>query len=258
MGDGQTERRFQPADRAGESITFNGADPDAQYRFVIETYINASAEYEFEGAVESRQGIETPDVDFGANTDVDPFADIDYDPDGDDSVDPPTPKTVGWYNEAERYTGEQRPRDPNGHGSHCAGIMSGTGEASVIDYQNTTKEEPQAIILPTEFIEYEVDVRSTSTVFVSALGDNVLVETVYDGEVVHQTGVRTDSIIADEPAVHDSGTETYTLRVRRRKRVSATTAPGAPVKESLPTVAPVLRCKQFLTPPARSDGYDIA
>ena len=171
MGDGQTERQFQPADRAGESITFNGADPDAQYRFVIETYINASAEYEFEGAVESRQGIETPDVDFGANTDVDPFADIDYDPDGDDSVDPSTPKTVGWYNEAERYTGEQRPRDPNGHGSHCAGIVSGTGEASVIDYQNTTKEEPQAIILPTEFIEYEADVRSTSTVFVSALGD---------------------------------------------------------------------------------------
>ena len=226
---------FNPLTGDGETVVANDIEPNTEYQFVIETYINASANYDFEGAINSRQGVQQPDIDFGANADVDPFADIDYDPDGDDAVDPATPKTVGWYNEAKRNTEAQRPRDPNGHGSHCAGIMSGTGEASVIDYRNTTKAEPRAVILPTEFIEYEVDVRSTSTVFASALGDNVLIQVVHDGEVVHETGVRTDSIIADEPAVHDSGTDSYTIRVKPYETAAATGEVAETAQEGNPT-----------------------
>ena len=204
---------FNPLSGAGERIVANGIEPEGTYRWVIETYLNASASYEFTGAVNNRQGVQQPDIEFGSTGTVDPFEEIDYEP-GQEAVDPAAPKTVGWYNEAKRYTEAQRPRDGDGHGSHCAGIMSGTGQASVVDYRNTTYEEPRAVVLPTEFIEYDVDVAADAAVFASAIGDNVRLEVVYDNEVVHSTGVRTDSIIADEPAVHDSGTATYTIRVR--------------------------------------------
>ena len=225
---------FNPQTGAGEQVVANGIEPEGSYRWVIETYINANASYEFSGAVNNRQGVQQPDIAFGATDSVDPFAEIDYDP-GQAGVDPATPKTVGWYNEANRYTEAQRPRDGDGHGSHCAGIMSGTGQASVVDYDDTTYEQPRVALLPGEFIEYEVDVAADSTVFASAIGDNVRLEVVYGDEVVHSTGVRTDSIIADEPAVHGSGTATYTVRVRPYETDAATGAVGGRAQEGNPT-----------------------
>ena len=225
---------FNPQSGAGEEVVANGIEPDGMYRWVIETYINASADYEFSGAVNSRQGVQQPDIEFGSTDDVDPFEGIDYDP-GQEGVDPATPKTVGWYNQAKRYTEAQRPRDGDGHGSHCAGIMSGTGQASVVDYDDTTYEQPRAALLPGDFIEYEVAVGADSTVFASAIGDNVRLEIVYEDEVVHSTGVRTDSIIADEPAVHDSGTATYTVRVRPYETDAATDEAGGRAQEGNPT-----------------------
>ena len=225
---------FNPQSGAGERIVANGIEPGATYRWVIETYVNASANYEFVGAVNNRQGVQQPDIEFGSTGNVDPFEEVDYEP-GQEAVDPAAPKTVGWYNKAKRYTEAQRPRDGDGHGSHCAGIMSGTGQASVIDYRNTTYEEPRTVVLPTEFVEYDVDVAADAAVFASAIGDNVRLEVVYDGEVVHSTGVRTDSIIADEPAVHDSGTATYTIRVRPYETDAATGEVAERAQEGNPT-----------------------
>ncbi|PSP78230.1 hypothetical protein BRC88_11030 [Halobacteriales archaeon QS_4_69_225] len=225
---------FNPLSGAGERIVANGIEAGAMYRWVIETYVNASASYEFTGAVNNRQGVQQPDIEFGSTGSVDPFEEIDYEP-GQEAVDPAAPKTVGWYNEAKRYTEARRPRDGDGHGSHCAGIMSGTGQASVIDYRNTTYEEPRTVVLPTEFLEYDVEVAADATVFASAIGDNVRVEVIYDDEVVHSTGVRTDSIIADEPAVHGSGTATYTIRVRPYETDAATGEVAERAQEGNPT-----------------------
>ena len=179
VGDGEWEvvasgTNFNPQTGEGESVTANGTDPEGRYRWVIETYVNGSAAYEFEGGMANIDGPEPAEIDFGLNPngEIDPFEEIGYEP-GQEGVDPAAPKTVGWYNEEGRYTNTQRPRDADGHGSHCAGIMSGTGQASVIDYDDTTYEQPRAIVLPGEFIEYDVDVAADSTAFASAIGDNV-------------------------------------------------------------------------------------
>ena len=143
-----------------------------------------------------------------------------------DGVTLDTPKLVGFYNEARRYLGKPVPNDPIGHGSHVASIMTGTGQGSSIDYNNTTAEEPRAVLAPTEFIEYGVEAGAGETVFASALGEGVVVEIVYDDEVIHQAPLREDSTIADEPAVHDSGTATYTVRVRPFETDDGTPAAG--------------------------------
>ena len=54
--------------------------------------------------------------------------------DGLDDVDPPAagsiPRLVGWLRAGDD---PELPRDTSGHGSHCAGIMTGTGRARVLD-----------------------------------------------------------------------------------------------------------------------------
>jgi hypothetical protein len=198
---------------AGMPETFSGVDidPDATYRFVAEQYTNANCDFWVDLSLFEVTG-ELADA-------GDPFAFLDEDHDG------PMPKTVGWYDAGGRYGNYDRPRDPDGHGSHVSGIMTGTGRGSAIDYDNTDVDKPQALLLPGDFIEYEVEVHATSSVFVSALGENVKVEIVHDDEVVHESPLRLDSIIADEPAVHDSGTATYTVRVRPMETNAA--APAA-------------------------------
>ncbi|QLD84460.1 S8 family serine peptidase [Natronomonas halophila] len=198
---------------AGMPETLSGVeiDPEATYRFVAEQYTNTNCDF--------RVTLSLFEVSGELKPADDPFAFLD------DDSDEPMPKTVGWYDAGGRYGNFDRPRDPNGHGSHCAGIMTGTGRGSAIDYDNTEVDKPQAILLPGDFIEYEVDVHATSSVFVSALGENVKVEIVLDDEIVHESPLRLDSIIADEPAVHDSGTATYTVRVRPMETNAA--APAA-------------------------------
>ncbi|WP_411714340.1 S8 family serine peptidase [Natronomonas sp.] len=203
QGDDGTWSEVATAATADMPETLSGVDidADATYRFVAEQYTNTNCDFRINLSLSEVTGkLKT--------VDESPFAALD------DGSDGPIPKTVGWYDAGSRYGSYDKPRDSNGHGSHVSGIMAGSGRASTLDYQNTELKEPRALLLPGDFIEYEVDIGAASTVFVSGLGENVKIEIIYDDEVVHESPLRLDSIIADEPAVHDSGTETYTIRVR--------------------------------------------
>jgi subtilisin family serine protease len=149
-------------------------------------------------------------------------------------VDTTTPKVVGWYDAGPRRGSYDKPRDGNGHGSHVSGIMAGTGRGSTLS--DVSVNHPRAILAPTDVVEYEVDVAATGTAFASALGDNLIVEIVGpDGRTVHETPVREDSVIADEPAVHANGTRTYTVRVKPAE----TGGTGARAFDGNPTAARV-------------------
>lgn len=207
---------LNPESGAGENITVE-IEPATKYRLVIETYVNASSQYELTADVNNKQvsgGGSGPSFDFvdpTADSAPDPFSDLPDDPSG---IDASTPKTLGWYDAGTRYGSFDQPRDRNGHGSHVSGIMAASGRASAIDQSNTEVQEPRAVLLPGDVIEYEVAVGASETVFASAFGENVKIEIIHDGEVVHTSPMRFDSIIADEPAIHDSERDTYTIRVR--------------------------------------------
>ncbi|WP_336135130.1 S8 family serine peptidase [Natronomonas amylolytica] len=125
-----------------------------------------------------------------------------------------TPKTVAWYSETTRYGAFDIPRDQNGHGTHVSGIMTATGRASTVDPERTDIHEENATVLPTDFLEYEVTARAGTSVFASAIGEGVVVEIVHDGDTIHQSPLRFDSMIADAPTVHEEGEDTYTIRVK--------------------------------------------
>jgi hypothetical protein len=131
-----------------------------------------------------------------------------------DSLSPEMPKTVAWYSETDRYGSFPIPRDNNGHGTHCAGIMTATGRASTIDPERTEHYEENTTLLPDDFLEYEVTAKAGTSVFASALGEGVFVEIVYDEEVLDASTFRFDSNITDTPTVHEEGEATYTIRVR--------------------------------------------
>ena len=203
---------------SSNEITLGTRVEPGLYRFRVTTWRGVSS-WDIESGVETV----IDEAAYEGADDQSEYATTEYDfdeftgdvlPSNDDEITVDTPKLVGFYNEARRYQGAPVPNDPNGHGSHVAGIMTGTGQASSIDYGNTTAEEPRAVLAPTDFVEYEVDVGANETVFASALGEGVVVEIVHDGEVIHQAPLREDSIIADAPAVHDSGAGSYTIRVR--------------------------------------------
>ncbi|QLD85795.1 S8 family serine peptidase [Natronomonas halophila] len=130
------------------------------------------------------------------------------------AIDGQTPKTVAWYSETDSYGSFDVPRDQNGHGSHVSGIMTATGRASTIDPDRTEMHEENATLLPTDFLEYEVTARAGTSVFASGIGQGVVIEIVHDGETIHESPLRFDSIIADAPTVHEAGEATYTVRVK--------------------------------------------
>jgi len=185
-----------------ESIT-NYVEGDHRYRFVVETWLNVTAEYQIDAGYYAYEGA------FRAHDPNVVFQDAGSD--GDAS------KTVGWFDAGSRYGSRRNPRDPNGHGSHCASIMAGTGRASAIDPDSVTTDRPGEILALGDTREYQVDAETGTGVFVSAYGTAIelLIEGP-DGRQLDSTSVTGDSSLHDN-AVAEAPAEvsgTYTLIVR--------------------------------------------
>ena len=227
--DGEWKRRaqsmnFNPSTLAGESLTAE-VTPGNTYRFVAETYANAGADYEIEYSYARVEVISEGDISYDYDK-SDVFADVPEDP---DEVTTGTPKTVGWYNETGRYGRDRRPRDGDtprnntdlapGHGSNASSVAAGSGEALAVDTDRYTEDEPRAVLLPTDTVQYEVSARADTSVFATAYGDNIRMtiegpdgRELADSNVLNDPGIL-DSVIADTSTVHEEGEATYTVNV---------------------------------------------
>lgn len=181
-------------------------DRSGRYKFVVETEANAVAEYTIDALFYRRR--ESP-----VN---DPF---NVTNDGD--------KTIGWYVADGRYGEYFMPRDEHGHGTHVSSIMSGTGQASTIDVSSSTVEPGPGQVTANNPIVKSVDIDPDEGVFGSAYGDGVNVvikgpdDNVLDRSTKSLTADQTpndlsewDVAIAEAPAVHTSGSATYTVEFR--------------------------------------------
>jgi subtilisin family serine protease len=148
-------------------------------------------------------------------TDVDEsevFADVDP-----SNVTADTPKTVGWYDAGSRYGSFDVPRDGNGHGSHCTGIMGGSGRASAFDPATFEVDDSQQVLAAGDFAEYEVDTQSGTGVFGSAYGTALeLAVEGPNGETLDSTSIDSDAstqdnVVVEAPAEQDG---TYTVRAK--------------------------------------------
>lgn len=198
--------------------------PGNRYVFAVETTFpnNARAFYDIEVNYQT-QTEQTEPV-------TDPFADVNP-----DNITEDTPKVVGWYNEdwelseatAKPRTGPRGPAgDPRGRGTALASIMAGSGRASAIDEPTVTEDTPDEVLLgPDDVLTYTVDAEAGRGVYGSAFGKNIELELIGPGgerldmstynrqEGHHRTGVIVESI-----TVHESGTETYTVKVYPNQR----------------------------------------
>ena len=216
--DGEYERVVTAA-TASEPETFSVAvEPDHQYRFVGEHYLNVTSTYEISGTYFAIQG----DVTFVDDSEAFDFAGAD----GDVTAD--TPKTIGWYDAGSRYGSFEKPRDGDGHGSHVTGIMGASGRGSAIDPDTVHEEEPRAILAAGDVLSYEVDAAAGRGIYGSAYGE--LIELAIEGPDGRQLD-RSDfqkgdataaddssydgsNVVVETPTTHESGTGTYTVYVR--------------------------------------------
>ncbi|MFC4543208.1 S8 family serine peptidase [Halosolutus amylolyticus] len=138
------------------------------------------------------------------------------------AIGPNTTKLVGWHNDHDGYGGFEKPRDENGHGTHVASIMAGSGRASAIDPDRYRADDPHAVLLLGDTLTYEVSAEAGTGVFASAYGDAI--ELVIEGpdgqELATSAGasgtseVSFENNIAETPTVHEAGEATYTVHVR--------------------------------------------
>ncbi len=178
------------------------------YQFVAELYTSVAGQYTVSATYVRKVGGGSSETTTAPTGDIEPFADVDdpFAPDVD------TPKTVGWYTSGD-YGGFEEPLDQNGHGTHVSSIMAGSGRASTVETSEV--HEPNATLLPGDFLEYEVAADAGQSVWASGFGTNVNIYILDpEGRELDQSPVRKDSIIVEHP-VDESGT--YTVQVRPRE-----------------------------------------
>jgi hypothetical protein len=179
-----------------------------EYRFVADTYANAAANYEARGTYVQETGGTTVTADAS-----------DVFPEVDGTVDASTLKTVGWYDAGTRYGSYDEPLNGNGHGTHCASMMGGSGRTSRVD-PDEYHEGDTGTLLPTDTYSVEMAVDAAGGVFGPAYGDGIkLFVEGPDGQPIETGGLGADTLLfdntlVDPPAVHESGTEAYTVYVR--------------------------------------------
>jgi subtilisin family serine protease len=182
-------------------------ESETKYRYVIEAYLNTDTNYTIEGTYYDVEGT------FTTYDDSVVFEDTDGTPTAD------TPKTVGWYDAGSRYGLYDRPRDPNGHGTHCSSIMGGSGRSSAVDGDAFDGDRPETYLsdVTDERLTYEFDADAGSGVFGAAYGDLIELR-LYDpdGNQIDASGVGIDDSstgdvnIVEEPTTV-SGTYTFEI-----------------------------------------------
>ena len=209
-------REVDTAATAGHPETMSDVELGiGRYRFVAEQFKNVSCQYTLEATFFDLQG------ELGT-FDPEGLFDADGTPQQFLPGDAPaaTPKTIGWFNESNRYTDADRPRDGDGHGSHCSSIMAGSGRASVPKpaSEGLVKAEPRAALTAGDFLEYEFEAEAGAGVFISAFGDAIELaiegpdgRTLDVSTVVSEDASTFDNNIAEAPA---RTTGTYTAYVR--------------------------------------------
>ncbi|WP_254863818.1 S8 family serine peptidase [Halovivax gelatinilyticus] len=195
------------------TTTYDGYDPEGDYSLEIVCW-EGSVEYE---AVASYQAIVDGGESGGESEPpghaIDPFDPVER---------TGLPHLVGWHNDHDAYGSFSRPRDENGHGTHVASIMAGSGRASAIDPDRSRTDEPHAVLLLGDTLSYEVEAEAGTGVFVSVYGTaiDVVIEGPDGAELASASGVEGTSEesfetnIAETPTVHDEGEATYTVHVR--------------------------------------------
>jgi subtilisin family serine protease len=192
-------------------------ESDAQYRYVIEAYLNSDTDYTIGGTYFDIEGTVTTYDDSVV------FEDTDGEPTAD------TPKTVGWYDAGPRYGLYDRPRDPNGHGTHCSSIMSGSGRSSAVDSNAFDADRPETYLsdVTGETLTYDIDAEAGAGLFGAAYGDLIELR-LYDpdGNQIDASGVGVDDSstgdvnVVEEPATV-SGTYTFEIRTADGEDASA-------------------------------------
>ncbi|MWG32948.1 S8 family serine peptidase [Halomarina oriensis] len=138
------------------------------------------------------------------------FADVEGTPTAD------TPKTVGWYDPGTRYGDYDRPRDPNGHGTHCTSIMGGSGRASAVDESTVQQERPRTALAAVvgNVLGYEVEAEAGTGVFASAYGEAIELRIEGpDGETLDSTAIDSDASTTDNVVVEAPAEQTGTYTV---------------------------------------------
>lgn len=213
--DGEWQQVARAATGSQPETISTGLQPDTDHRFVVELYLNTADSYEITGEYftfrGNRKTVDASKV----------FKDA-----GSDATDA---KVVGWYDAGTRYGDYERPRDPNGHGSHCTSIMAGTGRASTVDETSVVEEEPRATLaaLLGDTLEYEIDAEADTGVFGSAYGTGITLRIEGpDGRTLDETAASSDSSVTDNVVVEAPAqtTGTYTLYVEAASDVALSAA----------------------------------
>jgi subtilisin family serine protease len=192
-------------------------EPGRTYRFAVEAYINTTTNYEISGTYYRVEGtVQTYD-------DSEVFEGTGGEPT------PDTPKAVGWYDPGSRYGLRKKPRDPDGHGTHCSSIMAGTGRASAVESDSVQHEAPRTALseVTNGVLSYEVEAETGTGVFGSAYGDliDMRIEGP-DGRTLNASLSTSDASEWDNNVVEAPAEQsgTYTVYVETAEGETATAA----------------------------------